>query len=120
MLRHPREPQLRPPPPVVRTVRVLRSEAELAEASARAAVHARRLEERLEARAARDAWMAEHHTGDRLHEGGRVRTVGPVTGLLGPARGDAAALAARIDVEPARIGSGAPQLTEVAAQAPAA
>ncbi|MGH8980934.1 MAG: hypothetical protein ACRDWE_07935 [Acidimicrobiales bacterium] len=44
-----------------RNVRVLRGEDELAAASARAAVGARRLHERLEARAARDAWMAEHH-----------------------------------------------------------
>jgi hypothetical protein len=38
-----------------RTVRVLHSRQELAEAQARASVHARRLQDRLEARAARDA-----------------------------------------------------------------
>lgn len=42
------------------SVRVLHGEEELAEAVARAAEGARRLHDRLEARAARDAWMAEH------------------------------------------------------------
>lgn len=41
-------------------VRVLRDEAELASASERAAEGERRLRARLEARAARDAWTAEH------------------------------------------------------------
>lgn len=43
-----------------KNVRVLRDEEELAEATARAAEGARRLAERLQARAARDEWMAEH------------------------------------------------------------
>lgn len=43
-----------------RNVRVLHSEEELAEAIARAAESAQRLHDRLAARAARDAWMAEH------------------------------------------------------------
>lgn len=47
-------------------VRVLRGDAELADAVARAAEGARRLHDRLAARAARDAWMAEH-------DGQRVR-----------------------------------------------
>jgi hypothetical protein len=42
-----------------RTVRVLRDDAELEEAVARAAECASRLHDRLAARAARDAWMAE-------------------------------------------------------------
>ncbi len=41
-------------------VRVLHGDEELAEAVARAAVCASRLDVRLAARAARDAWMAEH------------------------------------------------------------
>jgi hypothetical protein len=41
-------------------VRILHSDAELAAAIARAAESARRLNDRLAARAARDAWMAEH------------------------------------------------------------
>jgi len=41
-------------------VRVLHGDEELAEALARAADGANRLEERLQARAAHDAWMAEH------------------------------------------------------------
>lgn len=41
-------------------IRILRDDAELAEASARAAESARRLRERLDARAAREAWTAEH------------------------------------------------------------
>lgn len=41
-------------------VRVLHSDDELAEALARAAEGAKRLDERLQARAARDTWMAEH------------------------------------------------------------
>lgn len=41
-------------------VRVLHGDEELAEAVARAAVSAKRLHDRLAARAARDAWMAEH------------------------------------------------------------
>lgn len=45
--------------------RILHGEEELAEAAARAAEGARRLDERLQARAARDAWMAEH-TGQAL------------------------------------------------------
>ncbi len=47
-------------------VRVLRGDEELADAVARAAEGARRLHDRLAARAARDAWMAEH-------DGQRVR-----------------------------------------------
>lgn len=43
-----------------RTVRVLRGEEELEAAVARAAEGARRLHDRLAARAARDAWMVEH------------------------------------------------------------
>lgn len=42
-------------------VRVLHSDEELAQALARAADGAKRLDERLQARAARDAWMAEHN-----------------------------------------------------------
>ncbi len=41
-------------------VRVLHGDEELAAATARAAVGARRLHDRLAARAARDAWMVEH------------------------------------------------------------
>lgn len=41
-------------------VRVLTSDEELAEAVARAEDGAKRLHDRLAARAARDAWMAEH------------------------------------------------------------
>jgi hypothetical protein len=41
-------------------VRVLQGDEELAEAVARAAACASRLDDRLAARAARDAWMAEH------------------------------------------------------------
>lgn len=48
-----------------KNVRVLRDEEELAEALARAAEGARRLHERLQARAARDALTAEH-TGQAL------------------------------------------------------
>src|SRR5579862_3216290 len=44
-----------------RTVRVLRGEQELEAAVARAAEGARRLHDRLAARAARDAWMVEHN-----------------------------------------------------------
>lgn len=43
-----------------RYVRVLRDPAELAEASARAAEGERRLRDRLQARAARDAWMRDN------------------------------------------------------------
>lgn len=43
-----------------KNVRVLRGEEELAEAAARAEEGARRLNDRLEARAARDSWTAEH------------------------------------------------------------
>jgi hypothetical protein len=46
-------------------VRVLHGEEELTEALARAAEGAKRLHERLQARAARDTWMAEH-TGQAL------------------------------------------------------
>lgn len=60
MLRHSKDPDPHGERPALRTVRLLRSEAELAEASARAAVHARRLRDRLEARAAKDAWTAEY------------------------------------------------------------
>lgn len=42
-------------------VRVLHGEEELTEALVRAADGAKRLHERLQARAARDAWMAEHN-----------------------------------------------------------
>lgn len=55
MLQHSGEPPNWPDPPVRRTVRVLRTEDELAEASARAAVFAGFLQDRLEARAARAA-----------------------------------------------------------------
>ncbi|MGC8472515.1 MAG: hypothetical protein ACP5PM_09520 [Acidimicrobiales bacterium] len=48
----------RPLPPT--NVRVLEGDEELAVAVARAAEGARRLDDRLAARAARDAWMAEH------------------------------------------------------------
>lgn len=48
-----------------KNVRVLRDDAELSDALARAAEGARRLHERLAARAERDAWMAEH-TGQAL------------------------------------------------------
>jgi|GEM_PF-5171532 len=51
------EQQFLPP----KSVRVLRGQDELAEAVARAAEGARRLHDRLAARAARDAWMAEHN-----------------------------------------------------------
>lgn len=62
-----------------RTVRVLRSDEELSEAVARAAVHARRLLDRLDARAAGDARTAEHRArarprmiaGDRPYAGAR-------------------------------------------------
>jgi hypothetical protein len=60
MLRHSKDPDPLGEGPALRTVRLLRSEAELAEASARAAVHARRLRDRLDARAAKDAWTAEY------------------------------------------------------------
>lgn len=43
-----------------KNVRVLRGEEELAQALARAAEGARRLQERLHARAMRDEWTAEH------------------------------------------------------------
>lgn len=66
MFRHTRDPQPRSEPPAARTVRVLRNPEELAEASARAAEHARRLHDRLEARAARDARTEEHQAGRRL------------------------------------------------------
>jgi len=42
-------------------VRILYGEKELAEAIARAAESAKRLHDRLAARAAHDAWMAEHN-----------------------------------------------------------
>jgi hypothetical protein len=51
-------PAFGPFPPA--NVRVLHGDHELAEAVARAAVSAKRLDDRLAARAARDAWMAEH------------------------------------------------------------
>lgn len=139
MLRHPREPQAWPAAPAARTVRVLRGEAELAEASARAAVHARRLHDRLEARAARDAWMAEHHGGDRPNGSGRrnggglVRTLGPATGpsvspigsTQSSAQGPGAAVrpsspgiegrAATVQEVPARIAEDGAQVEEVVA-----
>jgi hypothetical protein len=67
MFRHAAQDQPQHPAPArtVRTVRVLRSGQELAEASARAAVHARRLDERLAARAARDARTAEYQAVDQ-------------------------------------------------------
>lgn len=49
----------RPLPPT--NVRVLKSDEELAAAVARAEEGAKRLRDRLAARAARDAWMAEHN-----------------------------------------------------------
>lgn len=52
------------PPPDLQmprtNMRVLRGEEELTEAMTRAAEGAQRLHERLRARAARDAWMADH------------------------------------------------------------
>jgi hypothetical protein len=59
MLRHSREPSSWPDRLAARTVRVLRTEDELAEAAARAAVFAGLLQDRLKARAARDARTAE-------------------------------------------------------------
>ncbi|HEY5244357.1 MAG TPA: hypothetical protein VIJ60_01715 [Acidimicrobiales bacterium] len=50
------------PPP---TVRVLRDDQELAAAAERAAEGQRRLQVRLEARAARDEWMAERRQAQR-------------------------------------------------------
>ena len=50
------------PPP---TVRVLHDDEELAAAAERAAEGQRRLQVRLEARAARDAWMAERRQAER-------------------------------------------------------
>lgn len=47
------------PPSAPPTVRVLHGDAELAAATERAAEGQRRLEARLEARAARDAWTAQ-------------------------------------------------------------
>jgi hypothetical protein len=55
-----------PVPPAPRpTVRVLRDDDELAAAAERAAEGQRRLQDRLEARAARDAWMAERRQAER-------------------------------------------------------
>lgn len=68
MFRHAAQDQPQHPAPAARTVRVLRSGQELAEASARAAVHARRLDARLAARAARDAWTAEYQAVDPQKE----------------------------------------------------
>jgi len=51
------------PEPPRRNVRVLRGEGELAEAAARAQEGARRLQDRLDARAAKDAWTLEHGDG---------------------------------------------------------
>lgn len=46
--------------PLQTNVRILKDQEELAAAVARAAEGARRLDDRLAARAARDAWMADH------------------------------------------------------------
>ncbi len=55
------EPSAVPPRLPPRTnVRILKDDEELAAAVARAAEGARRLDDRLAARAARDAWMVEH------------------------------------------------------------
>ncbi len=59
-------------------VRVLHGEEELAQAIARAAESAKRLHDRLAARAARDAWMAEH----------TEQGVGWLRFVRGPAQGD--------------------------------
>jgi hypothetical protein len=58
-------------------VRILYGEDELAEAIARAAESAKRLHDRLAARAARDAWMAEH----------TAQGVGWLRFVRGPAQG---------------------------------
>ena len=58
MARHRRGAHVKPPE-TPRHVRVLRDGAELAEAEERAAESQRRLRERLDARAAREAWMVE-------------------------------------------------------------
>jgi hypothetical protein len=78
-------PQTLPPA----NVRVLQSEEELAEAIARAAVSAKRLHDRLAARAAHDEWMAEH-TGQRVEWLRFVRgSAGdePLLGADGPGNG---------------------------------
>ncbi len=68
-------------------VRVLEGDEELAAAVARAAEGARRLDDRLAARAARDAWMAEH-TEQRVGWVRFVREAGDVGRRSGaPVRG---------------------------------
>lgn len=57
--RHKDQPGPSVPPGPPPTVRVLRGDAELAAAAERAAEGQRRLQARLEARAARDAWTAQ-------------------------------------------------------------
>jgi len=86
-------PRILPPT----NVRVLKGDEELAAAVARAAEGARRLDDRLAARAARDTWMAEHteqrvgwvrfvrHANDaRPYTGASVRGRGKATSNLQP------------------------------------
>lgn len=61
MARNAKSMRVEPPAPRL-YVRVLRDEAELAEAAARAAEGERRLRDRLDARAARDEWMRDNVT----------------------------------------------------------
>lgn len=65
MRRHVTDPELVVAAAPSRTVRVLRSDEELAEAAIRAAVHARRLVDRLAARAEGDARTAAYRAGQR-------------------------------------------------------
>lgn len=79
-------------------VRLLTNDEELAQALARAEEGARRLHDRLAARAARDAWMAEHD-GQRV---GWLRFVRGVTGGGSLVRPAGARHVPSGSVEPAR------------------
>lgn len=93
-----------------RTVRVLRDEGELAEAVARAEESARRLHERLAARAARDEWMAEHseeRSAWRHVDDGDIDRLPPLTALHPES------------AKPLSKGDGAPSAPDVSPATPA-